>query len=132
MKHFRVKEGNKLPRLVVRVGVASGTGGSTAPLPLPYPLPTGPGGRQRRCLSHLGRRSGRWIGPSSLTCQMSFPGTILAPPRPPRTMPSTLGYRLSDGGRSALLLAEETEKNVRGRVEGQHRRDVPTEMAAEE
>lgn len=30
-------------------------------------------------------------------------------------MPSTLGYKLSDGGRSALLLAEETENIVRGR-----------------
>lgn len=50
--------------------------------------------------------------PSSLTCQMSFPGTILAPPRPPRTMPSPLGYRLNDGGRSALLLAEETQRRV--------------------
>lgn len=43
---------------------------------------------------------------------MSFPGIILAPPRPPRTMPPLLGYRLNDGGRSTLLLAE------RGDTEG--------------
>lgn len=35
MIHFGVKLYNKLPQLVVHVGVASGTGSSTAPLPLP-------------------------------------------------------------------------------------------------
>ncbi len=47
---------------------------------------------------------------------MSFPGIILAPPRPPRTMPSPLGYRLNEGGRSALLLAEKTQRGVETNV----------------